>query len=87
VHIALFFQWWPSNVRRLCDGYSPFTEKNLITNEKEEEMGQINTMKTNSNGERTYDWPLGMNRPGGLRITFKEFRKYKTAVAAIQETR
>jgi hypothetical protein len=69
--------------------YSPFTEKILITNEKAEEVGEINTMKTNSNGERTYDWSLGMydHCTQTLRITTKELRKYKTAIAAIQETR
>jgi hypothetical protein len=30
---------------------------------------------------------LTVYRPGGLRITIKELRKYKIAIAAIQETR
>jgi hypothetical protein len=54
--------------------YSPSTEKTLITKEKEEKMGQINTMKTNRSLYR-------------LRITINELRKYKIAIAAIQETR
>jgi hypothetical protein len=62
---------------------SPSTEKTLITKEKEEKMGQINTMKTNS--KRRKD--LLLYRPGGLRITINELRKYKIAIAAIQETR
>jgi hypothetical protein len=38
----------------LCDGL--VHGKTLITKEKEEKMAKIN----GSNGERTYDWPLGM---------------------------
>jgi hypothetical protein len=40
---------WPSDVRELCDGLIPRPrKKTLITKEKEEKMGQINTMKTKS---------------------------------------
>jgi hypothetical protein len=49
---------WRQGVVRCAN--SPSTEKTLITKEKEEKMGLIITMKTNSNGERTYDWPLVM---------------------------
>jgi hypothetical protein len=66
----------------------PFTEKTLIANEK---MGQINTMKTNSKrrkGLRLATWNVrSLYRPGGLRITINELRKYKIAIATIQETR
>jgi hypothetical protein len=59
--------------------------------EKEVKMGQINTMKTNS--KRRKDLRLAIwnersvYRPEGLRITINELRKYKIAIAAIQETR
>jgi hypothetical protein len=70
--------------------YAPPTEKTLITKEKEEKMGQINTMKTNSKRRkdlRLATWNLrSLYRPGGLRITINELRKYKIAIAAIQET-
>jgi hypothetical protein len=71
---------------------SPSTlKKTLITKEKEEKMGQINTMKTNSkrrNDLRLATWNVrSLYRPGGLRITINELRKYKIAIAAIQETR
>jgi hypothetical protein len=71
---------------------SPSTEKTLITKEKEEKMVQINTMKTNSISP--FDWPRlatwnvrSLYRPGSLCITINELRKYKIAIAAIQETR
>jgi hypothetical protein len=70
---------------------SPTTEKTLITKEKEEKMGQINTMKTNrkrSKDLRSATWNVrSLYRPGGLRITINELRKYKIAIAAILETR
>jgi hypothetical protein len=70
---------------------SPSTEKTLITKEKEEKMGQINTMKTKSKRRkdlRLYTWNVrSLYRPGGLRITINELRKYKIAIAAIPETR
>jgi hypothetical protein len=70
---------------------SPSTEKTVITREKEEKMGQVNTMKTNSKRRkdlRLATWNLrSLYRPGGLRITINELRKYKIAIAAIQETR
>jgi hypothetical protein len=54
-------------------------------------MGQINTMKTNSKRKkdlRLATWNVqSLYRPGGLRITIDELRKYKIAIAAIQETR
>jgi cell division protein FtsI/penicillin-binding protein 2 len=63
-------------------------EKTFITKEKEEKMGQINTMTTNS--KRRKDLSLAtvrsLYRPGSLRITINELRKYKIAIAAIQET-
>jgi hypothetical protein len=63
----------------------------LITKEKEEKMGQINTMKTNSKRRkdlRLVTWNVRtLHRPGDLRITIDELRKYKIAIAAIQETR
>jgi hypothetical protein len=62
-----------------------------MTKEKEETMGQINTMKTNSKRRkdlRLATWNVrSLYRPGGLRITINELRKYKIAIAAIQETR
>jgi hypothetical protein len=66
-------------------------KKTLITKEKEEKMGQINTMKTNSKQRkdlRLATWNvLSLYRPGGLRITINELRKYKIAIAAIQKKR
>jgi hypothetical protein len=54
-------------------------------------MGQINTMKTDSKrrkGLRLATWNVrSLYRPGGLCITINELRKYKIAIAAIQETR
>jgi hypothetical protein len=54
-------------------------------------MGQINTMKTNSKQRkdlRLATWNVrSLYRPGGLRITINELKKYKIAIAAIQETR
>jgi hypothetical protein len=72
---------------------SPSTEKTLIMKEKEEKMGQINTMKTISKSKRKKDLRLAtwnvrsLFRPGGLRITINELRNYKLSIAAIQETR
>jgi exonuclease III len=82
----------PSDVRGLCDGLiTRPRKKTLITKEKEEKMGQINTMKTNSKRKknlRLATWNVrSLYRPGGLRITINELRKYKIAIAAIQETR
>jgi hypothetical protein len=66
-------------------------KKTPITKEKEEKMGQINTMKTNSKRKkdlRLSTWNVrSLYRPGGLRITINELRKYKIAIAANQETR
>jgi exonuclease III len=54
-------------------------------------MGQINKMKTISKRRkdlRLATWNIqSLYRPGGLRITINELRKYKIAIAAIQETR
>jgi hypothetical protein len=54
-------------------------------------MGQINTMKTNSKRKkdlRLANWNVrSLYRTGGLRITINELRKYKIAIAAIQETK
>jgi hypothetical protein len=62
-----------------------------MTKEIEETMGQINTMKTNSKRRkdlRLATWNVrSLYRPGGLRITINELRKYKIAIAAIQKTR
>jgi exonuclease III len=70
---------WPSNVRRLCDGL------------KRKKIGQIKTMKTNSKRRkdlRLATWNVRLlYRPGGLCITINELRKYKIAIAAIQEMR
>jgi hypothetical protein len=67
---------------------SPSREKTLITKEKEEKIGQINTMKTNSKPRkdlRLATWNVrSLYRPEGLRITIKELRKYKIAIAAIR---
>jgi exonuclease III len=54
-------------------------------------MRQINTMKTNSKRRKdlrlaTWNVP-SLYRPGGIRITINELRKYKITIAAIQETR
>jgi exonuclease III len=53
-------------------------------------MGQINMMKANSNRRkdlRLATWNVrSLNRPGGLRITINELRKYKIAKASSQET-
>jgi exonuclease III len=66
-------------------------KKTLITKEKEEKMGQINTMKTNRKRRknlRLATWNVrSLYRPRGLRITISELRKYKIAIAAIIETR
>jgi hypothetical protein len=72
----------PSDVRRLCDGLiTRPRKKTLITKEKEEKMGQINTMKTNSKRKknlRLATWNVrSLYRPGGLRITINELRKFK----------
>jgi hypothetical protein len=54
-------------------------------------MGQVNTIKTNSKRRkdlRLATWNVrSLYRPGGLRITINELRRYKIARAAIQETR
>jgi hypothetical protein len=54
-------------------------------------MGQINPVKTNSKRKkdlRLATWHgRSLSRPGGLRIKINELRKYKIAIAAIQETR
>jgi hypothetical protein len=54
-------------------------------------MGQINTMKTNSKRRKDFrlaTWNVrSLYRPGGLRITINELRKYKIAIAATQEMR
>jgi hypothetical protein len=54
-------------------------------------MGQFNTMKTNSKRKkdlRLATWNVrSLYRTGGLRITINELRKYKIAIASIQETR
>jgi hypothetical protein len=67
---------WPSKVRGWCD---------------EQKMGQIKTMKTNRKRRkdlRLVTWIVRLlYRPKGLRITINELRKYKIAIAAIQETR
>jgi exonuclease III len=69
---------------------SPFSEKNPYY-EIKEEMGPINTMMTNSKRKkdlRLATWNIrSLYRPGSLRITINELRKYKIAIAAIQETR
>jgi exonuclease III len=83
---------WPSDARRLGDGLITRPRKKTpITKEKEEKMGQINTMKTNSKRKkdlRLATWNVrSLYRTGGLRITINELRKYKIAIAAIQETR
>jgi hypothetical protein len=69
----------------------PSTDKLLITKKKGENMGQIITMKTNSKRKKDLQVAIrnvrSLYRPGGLRITINELRKYKIAIAAIQETR
>jgi exonuclease III len=64
---------------------------NLNLKEKEEKMGQINTMKTNSKRKkdlRLATWNVrSLYRPCGLSITINELKKFKIAIAAIQETR
>jgi exonuclease III len=71
--------------------HHPAHGKTLITKEKEEEMGQIDTVKTNRKRRkdlRLATWNVrSLYRPGGLRITINDLRKYKIAIAAIQETR
>jgi hypothetical protein len=63
------------------------TEKKLITKEKEEKMGQINTMKSNSKRRKAFGHLECTHYQDctDLRITINELRKYK--MAAIQETR
>jgi hypothetical protein len=63
------------------------TEKKLITKEKEEKMGQINTMKSNSKRRKAFGHLECTHYKDctDLRITINELRKYK--MAAIQETR
>jgi hypothetical protein len=82
---------WPTDVRRLCDGIIPRSrKKTLIMKEKEEKMGQINTMKTKSNRKkdlRLATWNVRSLYRQGLRFTINELRNYKIAIAAIQETR
>jgi exonuclease III len=54
-------------------------------------MGQINTMKTNRKRRkdlRLATWNVrSLYRSGSLRNTINEVRKYKIAIAAIQETK
>jgi hypothetical protein len=54
-------------------------------------MAQINMIKTNSKRRkdlRLATWNVrSLYKPGGLRITIYELRKYKIVTAAIQETR
>jgi hypothetical protein len=54
-------------------------------------MGQINTMKITSKLRkdlRLATWNVrSLYRQGGLRITINELKKYKIAIAAIQEMR
>jgi hypothetical protein len=54
-------------------------------------MGQVNTVKTNSKQKkdlRLANWNVrSLFRPGGLRITINELRKYKIAINTIQEMR
>jgi hypothetical protein len=65
---------------------SPFTEKTLITREKEEKIRQINSKRKKD--LRLAPWNVrSLYRPGGLGITINELRKYKIAIAAIQEMR
>jgi hypothetical protein len=83
---------WSSDVRRLCDGLIPRPrKKNSYYERKRRKMGQINTMKTNSKRRKDFrlaTWNVrSLYRTGGLRITINELRKYKIAIAAIQETR
>jgi hypothetical protein len=82
----------PFDVRRLCDGLIPRPrKKTLITKEKEEKMGQINTINTSSKRRkdlRMTTWNVrSLYRPGGLRIRIIELRKDNLAIAAIQKTR
>jgi hypothetical protein len=65
-------------------------EKTLITKEKEDKMGHISTMKTNSKrrGLRIGHLECTITvHTRNFRITINELRKYKIAIAAIQETR
>jgi hypothetical protein len=70
-------------------GLFPVHGKTLI--KKRRKMGQIYTMKIKST--RSKDFRLAtcnvrsLYRPEGLCITINELRKYKIAIAAIQETR
>jgi hypothetical protein len=70
---------------------SPSTKKTLITKEKEDKIGQINTMKTNRKRRkdlRLATWNVrSLYRPGVLRFTINELRKYKIAITAILETK
>jgi hypothetical protein len=79
------------DVRRLCDEVFPRLGKTLNTKEKEEIMGKISTMKTNSKRRkdlRLATWNVrSLYRTGRLRITINEIKKYKIAKAAIQETK
>jgi hypothetical protein len=84
-----YVAFWRQGVVRWANSSS--TEKTLITKEKEEKWDRLNTMKTNSKRRkylRLATWNvLSLYRPGGLCITNNELRKYKIAIAAIQETR
>jgi hypothetical protein len=65
-------------------------KNNYYERKKKEKMAQINTMKTKSKRRkdlRLATWNVrSLYRPGSLRITINELRKYKIATAAIQET-
>jgi hypothetical protein len=73
---------WPSDVRGLCDGLIPLPQKKLLFRKKK---------KTNSKPRkdlRMATWNVRtLYRTRGLRMTINELRKYKIAIAAIQETR
>jgi hypothetical protein len=67
------------------------TEKNLIRKKRRKNVTSQHDedqQQTKKGLIRLATWNVrSLYRPGGLRITINELRKYKIAIAAIQETR
>jgi hypothetical protein len=53
---------WPSGVKRLCDGLIPRPrKKHLLRKKKKKKWDRSTRWRPTANGERNYDWPLGIN--------------------------
>jgi hypothetical protein len=79
---------WPCDVRRLCDELIPHPRKKHLLQKKKKKKHDEDQQQTEKGLIRLATWNVrSLYRPGGLRITINEHRKYKIAKAAIQETR